>query len=135
MNDAASRLVRQYTVEHYDGVQRQQRSFTTCAETTLTICVGGAPFVRMACSGEHMPELVTGFLFSCGVINGVRDIAALDIVPQTDAACEARVQLNTAPNAAPLTLTSALGWSVPLQAIIIWILTRLQALSKTVFLP
>lgn len=115
MNDAASRLVRQYTVEHYDGSQRQQRSFATCAETALTIYIGGAPFVRMACSGEHMPELVTGFLFSCGVINGVRDIAALDIVPQTDAACEARVQLNTAPNAAPLTLTSALGWSVPLQ--------------------
>ena len=52
MNDAASRLVRQYTVEHYDGAQRQQRSFTTCAETTLTIYIGGAPFVRMACSGE-----------------------------------------------------------------------------------
>ena len=41
MNDAASRLVRQYTVEHYDGSQRQQRSFTTCAETTLTIYIGG----------------------------------------------------------------------------------------------
>lgn len=115
MNDAASRLVRQYTVEHYDGAQRQQRSFTTCAETTLTIYIGDAPFVRMACSGEHMPELVTGFLFSSGVINSVRDIAALDIAPQADAVCEARVQLSTSPDAAPLTLTSALGWSVPLQ--------------------
>ena len=115
MNNAAFRLVRHYVVEHYDGSQRRQRSFATCAETTLTIYIGDAPFVRMACSGEHMPELVTGFLFSCGVINGVRDIAALDIVSQADAACEARVRLAASPAAVPLTLTSALGWSVPLQ--------------------
>lgn len=116
MHDSASRLVRRYTIEHYDGSRRQARAYDACAETTLTICIDGTPFVRMACSGEHMPELVTGFLFSCGVINTADDIAALDISPRNHGCCDAFVRLAAAaPATAPLTLTSALGWSVPLQ--------------------
>lgn len=115
MNDAASRLVRRYDITHYDGVRRQRRSFTACVETTLTIRIDGTPFVRMACSGEHMPELVTGFLFSCGVINTLEDIAELKVSPRADGICDASVCLAGAPAAAPLTLTSALGWSVPLR--------------------
>ena len=115
MTDAASRLVRRYDIERYDGARRQPRSFVACAETTLTIRLDGAPFVRMACSGEHMPELVTGFLFSCGLVSEAEDIAALDISHQGKGRCDALVRLKAAPAAAPLTLTSALGWNAPIQ--------------------
>ena len=115
MTETESRLVRRYEIEHYDGSQRQPRTFTTCAETTLTIHIDGAPFVRMACSGEHMPELITGFLFSCGVINSADDLAGMTFSSRDAACCDAHVRLTAAPAAAPLTLTSALGWSVPLQ--------------------
>ena len=115
MSDAASRLVRRYDIAHYDGAQQRLRTVPVCVETTLTIHLDGAPFVRMACSGEHIPELVTGFLFSCGVINALEDMAALDVSPRPNTACDVFVRLKNAPAAAPLTLTSALGWSVPLQ--------------------
>lgn len=115
MNDAVSDLVRHYEIEHYDGIQRTPRALVSCAETTLTIRIDGTAFVRMACSGQHLPELVIGFLFSCGIINSTADVEALDVSSQSAASCMADVRLSVASAARPLTLTSALGWSVPLQ--------------------
>ena len=52
--------------------------FLSCREQTLTVHVNGVPFVRVACSGQHLRYLVPGFLYSCGVINSLHDLAGVD---------------------------------------------------------
>ena len=99
--------------------------------------VNGVPFVRVACSGQHLRYLVPGFLYSCGVIESLHDLAGVDVTPLSaaasgatspDGAEEVRVDVllrgaccskaaGSTEQAAPrLTITSAMGWNIPLSA-------------------
>lgn len=133
--------VRSYDILTYSNGKVAPAVFLSCHEQTLTVHVNGVPFVRVACSGQHLRYLVPGFLYSCGVINSLHDLAGMDVTPlpassdaqqqaqaleQTDSAEEVRVDVllrgpccskaaGSSEQAAPrLTITSALGWNIPL---------------------
>lgn len=133
--------VRSYDILTYSNGKVAPAVFLSCREQTLTLHVNGVPFVRVACSGQHLRYLVPGFLYSCGVINSLHDLAGVDVTPlhaagadsggnarQADSAEEVRVDVllrgaccskaaSSADLAAPrLTITSALGWNIPLTA-------------------
>ena len=129
--------VRSYDILTYSNGKLAPAVFLSCREQTLTVHVNGVPFVRVACSGQHLRYLVPGFLYSCGVINSVHDLAGVDVTPlaadsdeqiQADGAEELRVDVllrgaccskaaSSTEQAAPrLTITSAMGWNIPLSA-------------------
>ena len=129
--------VRSYDILTYSNGKLAPAVFLSCREQTLTVHVNGVPFVRVACSGQHLRYLVPGFLYSCGVINSLHDLAGVDVTPlagnaadqvQADSAEELRVDVllrgaccskaaSSTDQAAPrLTITSALGWNIPLAA-------------------
>ena len=129
--------VRSYDILTYSEGKVAPSVFLSCREQTLTVHVNGVPFVRVACSGQHLRYLVPGFLYSCGVINSLHDLAGVDVTPlagnaadqvQADSAEELRVDVllrgaccskaaSSTDQAAPrLTITSALGWNIPLAA-------------------
>ena len=129
--------VRSYDILTYSKGKVAPAVFLSCREQTLTAHVNGVPFVRVACSGQHLRYLVPGFLYSCGVINSLHDLAGVDVTPlagnaadqvQADGAEELRVDVllrgaccskaaSSTEQAAPrLTITSALGWNIPLAA-------------------
>lgn len=129
--------VRSYDILTYSKGKVAPAVFLSCREQTLTVHVNGVPFVRVACSGQHLRYLVPGFLYSCGVINSLHDLAEVDVTPlagnaadqvQADSAEELRVDVllrgaccskaaSSTDQAAPrLTITSALGWNIPLAA-------------------
>ena len=126
--------VRSYDILTYSNGKVAPSVFLSCREQTLTMHVNGVPFVRVACSGQHLQYLVPGFLYSCGVINSLRDLAGVDVTPlpaegaTPDGAEEVRVDVllrgaccskaaSSTDQAAPrLTITSALGWNIPLAA-------------------
>lgn len=129
--------VRSYDILTYSKGKVAPAVFLSCREQTLTVHVNGVPFVRVACSGQHLRYLVPGFLYSCGVINSLHDLAGVDVTPlagnaadqvQADSAEELRVDVllrgaccskaaGSTEQAAPrLTITSALGWNIPLAA-------------------
>ena len=129
--------VRSYDILTYSKGKVAPAVFLSCREQTLTVHVNGVPFVRVACSGQHLRYLVPGFLYSCGVINSLHDLAGVDVTPlagnaadqvQADSAEELRVDVllrgaccsnaaSSTEQAAPrLTITSAMGWNIPLSA-------------------
>ena len=137
--------VRSYDILTYSEGKVAPSVFLSCREQTLTVHVNGVPFVRVACSGQHLRYLVPGFLYSCGVISSLHDLAGMDITPmaanaagqaqtqnqtqaQADSAEELRVDVllrgpccskaaSSTEQAAPrLTITSAMGWNIPLAA-------------------
>ncbi|QCC85995.1 sulfurtransferase FdhD [Desulfovibrio desulfuricans] len=126
--------VRSYDILTYSKGKVEPAVFLSCREQTLTMHVNGVPFVRVACSGQHLQYLVPGFLYSCGVINSLRDLAGVDVTPlpaegaTPDGAEEVRVDVLLqdpccskaaahAGQAAPkLTITSAMGWNLPMSA-------------------
>ena len=137
--------VRSYDILTYSEGTVAPSVFLSCREQTLTVHVNGVPFVRVACSGQHLRYLVPGFLYSCGVISSLHDLAGMDITPmaanaagqaqtqnqtqaQADSAEELRVDVllrgpccskaaSSTEQAAPrLTITSAMGWNIPLAA-------------------
>jgi len=137
--------VRSYDILTYSEGTVAPSVFLSCREQTLTVHVNGVPFVRVACSGQHLRYLVPGFLYSCGVISSLHDLAGMDITPmaanaagqaqtqnqtqaQADSAEELRVDVllreaccskaaSSTDQAAPrLTITSAMGWNIPLSA-------------------
>jgi len=129
--------VRSYDILTYSKGKVAPAVFLSCREQTLTVHVNGVHFVRVACSGQHLRSLVPGFLYSCGVINSLHDLAGVDVTPlaanaadqvQADGAEELRVDVllrgsccskaaSSTKQAAPrLTITSALGWNIPLSA-------------------
>ena len=129
--------VRSYDILTYSKGKVAPAVFLSCREQTLTVHVNGVPFVRVACSGQHLRYLVPGFLYSCGVINSLHDLAGVDVTPlagnaadqvQADGAEELRVDVllrgaccskaaSSTEQAAPrLTITSAMGWNIPLAA-------------------
>ena len=129
--------VRSYDILTYSKGKVAPAVFLSCREQTLTVHVNGVPFVRVACSGQHLRYLVPGFLYSFGVINSLHDLAGVDVTPlagnaadqvQADGAEELRVDVllrgaccskaaSSTEQAAPrLTITSALGWNIPLAA-------------------
>lgn len=133
--------VRSYDILTYSNGKLAPSVFLSCREQTLTVHVNGVPFVRVACSGQHLRYLVPGFLYSCGVINRLHDLVGMDITPlavnaaektqalaQADGAEELRVDVllrgaccskaaSSTEQAAPrLTITSAMGWNIPLSA-------------------
>ena len=139
--------VRSYDILTYSNGKVAPSVFLSCREQTLTMHVNGVPFVRVACSGQHLRYLVPGFLYSCGLIESLHDLAGVDVTPLpaaseacgggarqadsarlADSAEEVRVDVllrgaccskaaSSADQAAPrLTITSALGWNMPLTA-------------------
>ena len=136
--------VRSYDILTYSNGKLAPSVFLSCREQTLTVHVNGVPFVRVACSGQHLRYLVPGFLYSCGVINSLHDLAGVDVTPlpaatadcggeakladKADTAEEVRVDVllrgaccskaaSSTGQAAPrLTITSAMGWNIPLAA-------------------
>ena len=129
--------VRSYDILTYSNGKVAPAVFLSCREQTLTVHLNGVPFVRVACSGQHLRYLVPGFLYSCGVINSLHDLAGVDVTPlaadsaeqiQADGAEELRVDVllrgaccskaaSSTEQAAPrLTITSAMGWNIPLSA-------------------
>ena len=129
--------VRSYDILTYSNGKVAPSVFLSCREQTLTMHVNGVPFVRVACSGQHLRYLVPGFLYSCGVIESLHDLAGVDVTPlpaaasgatPPDGAEEVRVDVllrgaccskaaGSTEQAAPkLTITSAMGWNIPLAA-------------------
>ena len=129
--------VRSYDILTYSNGKVEPSVFLSCREQTLTMHVNGVPFVRVACSGQHLRYLVPGFLYSCGVIESLHDLAGVDVTPlpaassgatSPDGAEEVRVDVllrgaccsnaaGSTEQAAPkLTITSAMGWNIPLAA-------------------
>ena len=130
--------VRSYDILTYSKGKVAPAVFLSCREQTLTVHVNGVPFVRVACSGQHLRYLVPGFLHSCGVLNSLHDLAGMDITPlpapQADAApaadsaeelrvdvllrgaCCSKAASSKEQSAPRLTITSALGWNIPLAA-------------------
>ena len=130
--------VRKYDILTYSNGKVAPAVFLSCREQTLTVHVNGVPFVRVACSGQHLRYLVPGFLHSCGVLNSLHDLAGMDITPlpapQADAApaadsaeelrvdvllrgaCCSKAASSKEQSAPRLTITSALGWNIPLAA-------------------
>lgn len=129
--------VRSYDILTYSNGKVAPSVFLSCREQTLTMHVNGVPFVRVACSGQHLRYLVPGFLYSCGVIESLHDLAGVDVTPLPaaasgatlpDGAEEVRVDVllreaccskaaDSTEQAAPrLTITSAMGWNIPLAA-------------------
>ena len=129
--------VRSYDILTYSNGKVAPSVFLSCREQTLTMHVNGVPFVRVACSGQHLRYLVPGFLYSCGVIESLHDLAGVDVTPLSaaasgatspDGAEEVRVDVllrgaccskaaGSTEQAAPrLTITSAMGWNIPLSA-------------------
>ncbi len=129
--------VRSYDILTYRNGKVAPSVFLSCREQTLTMHVNGVPFVRVACSGQHLRYLVPGFLYSCGLIESLHDLAGVDVTPLSAAASEAtspdgaeevRVDVllrgaccskaaGSTEQAAPrLTITSAMGWNIPLAA-------------------
>lgn len=129
--------VRSYDILTYSNGKVAPSVFLSCREQTLTMHVNGVPFVRVACSGQHLRYLVPGFLYSCGVIESLHDLAGVDVTPlpvaasgatSPDGAEEVRVDVllrgaccskaaGSTEQAAPrLTITSAMGWNIPLAA-------------------
>lgn len=129
--------VRSYDILTYSNGKVAPSVFLSCREQTLTMHVNGVPFVRVACSGQHLRYLVPGFLYSCGLIESMNDLAGVDVTPlpaastgatSPDGAEEVRVDVllrgaccskaaGSTEQAAPkLTITSALGWNIPLAA-------------------
>ena len=129
--------VRSYDILTYSKGKVAPAVFLSCREQTLTVHVNGVPFVRVACSGQHLRYLVPGFLYSCGLIENLHDLAGMDVTPlpaaasgatPPDGAEEVRVDVllrgaccskaaGSTEQAAPrLTITSAMGWNIPLSA-------------------
>lgn len=126
--------VRRYDILTYSQGKVSPAVFLSCRELTLTMHVNGVPFVRVACSGQHLRYLVPGFLYSCGVIDSLGDLAGVDMTPmradpeQGEGAEEVRVDVllrgaccseavcPPEPAAPRLTITSAMGWNVPVAA-------------------
>ena len=129
--------VRSYDILTYSNGKVAPSVFLSCREQTLTMHVNGVPFVRVACSGQHLRYLVPGFLYSCGLIESLHDLAGVDVTPlpaaasgamPPDGAEEVRVDVllrgaccskaaGSTEQAAPrLTITSAMGWNIPLSA-------------------
>ena len=129
--------VRSYDILTYSNGKVAPSVFLSCREQTLTMHVNGVPFVRVACSGQHLRYLVPGFLYSCGLIESLHDLAGVDVTPLSaaasgatspDGAEEVRVDVllrgaccskaaGSTEQAAPrLTITSAMGWNIPLAA-------------------
>lgn len=129
--------VRSYDILTYSNGKVAPSVFLSCREQTMTMHVNGVPFVRVACSGQHLRYLVPGFLYSCGLIESLHDLAGVDVTPlpaassgatSPDGAEEVRVDVllrgaccskaaSSTEQAAPkLTITSALGWNIPLAA-------------------
>lgn len=129
--------VRSYDILTYSNGKVEPSVFLSCREQTLTMHLNGVPFVRVACSGQHLCYLVPGFLYSCGVIESLHDLAGVDVTPlpatasgatSPDGAEEVRVDVllrgaccskaaGSTEQAAPkLTITSAMGWNIPLAA-------------------
>lgn len=129
--------VRSYDILTYSNGKVAPSVFLSCREQTLTIHINGVPFVRVACSGQHLRYLVPGFLYSCGLIESLHDLAGVDVTPLSaaasgatspDGAEEVRVDVllrgsccskaaGSTEQAAPkLTITSAMGWNIPLAA-------------------
>lgn len=129
--------VRSYDILTYSNGKVAPSVFLSCREQTLTMHVNGVPFVRVACSGQHLRYLVPGFLYSCGLIENLHDLAGVEVTPlpaaasgatPPDGAEEVRVDVllreaccskaaGSTEQAAPrLTITSAMGWNIPLTA-------------------
>ena len=128
--------VRSYDILTYSNGKVAPSVFLSCREQTLTMHVNGVPFVRVACSGQHLRYLVPGFLYSCGLIESLHDLVGVDVTPlpvasgatPPDGAEEVRVDVllrgaccskaaGSTEQAAPkLTITSAMGWNIPLAA-------------------
>ena len=146
--------VRKYDILTYSNGKVAPAVFLSCREQTLTVHVNGVPFVRVACSGQHLRYFVPGFLYSCGVINSLHDLAGVDVTPlpaatadcggeakladKADTAEEVRVDvllrgaccskaaISTGQAAPRLTITSALGWNIPLSARRLPVMPRAQ---------
>ena len=146
--------VRKYDILTYSNGKVAPAVFLSCREQTLTVHVNGVPFVQVACSGQHLRYLVPGFLYSCGVINSLHDLAGVDVTPlpaatadcggeakladKADTAEEVRVDVllrgaccskaaSSTGQAAPrLTITSAMGWNIPLSARRLPVMPRAQ---------
>ncbi|WP_374282625.1 formate dehydrogenase accessory sulfurtransferase FdhD [Desulfovibrio sp.] len=146
--------VRKYDILTYSNGKVAPAVFLSCREQTLTVHVNGVPFVRVACSGQHLRYFVPGFLYSCGVINSLHDLAGVDVTPlpaatadcggeakladKADTAEEVRVDVllrgaccskaaSSTGQAAPrLTITSAMGWNIPLSARHLPVMPRAQ---------
>ena len=73
--------VRSYDILTYSNGKVAPSVFLSCREQTLTMHVNGVPFVRVACSGQHLRYLVPGFLYSCGLIESLHDLAGVDVTP------------------------------------------------------
>lgn len=129
--------VRRFDILTYSNGKVAPAVFLSCHEQALTIHVNGVPFVRVACSGQHLRYLVPGFLYSCGLIENLDDLDGMNVTPipitSADAAPgdgteEVRVDVllrkadcseaesSTDQAAAKLTITSAMGWNIPLAA-------------------
>lgn len=112
---SAPQLTRDHSVLLLKDGTLREHVFTACVETSLTVVVNGAPFVRLACSGEHPEDLVTGFLFSCRVVESPADILSLRLEGDGEDRVAA-VETASRADRPTMTLTSALGWNVPLPA-------------------
>ncbi|MRR17889.1 MAG: sulfurtransferase FdhD [Deltaproteobacteria bacterium] len=49
------------------------------AEYALLLKINGSPYVTMACSGNYLPEHITGYLITEGIISGADQIERMDI--------------------------------------------------------
>lgn len=73
-----------------------------------------AVLLRLACTGKNLENLVTGFLFTSGLIERVEDIEKIDINDDEDRP-EARVEIPAPRSLPPETVTSGLGRSYAIQ--------------------
>jgi len=123
--------LRRFDIQIYENGVVETHRFLTTEELAMSIRVEGMPFVRVVCSGQHIRHLVTGFLFSCGLIEGIDELRGIDFTDaeapdQAAGEIRADVRLSAeasarlrqgAEQAARLpaaTITSAMGWNVPL---------------------
>ena len=111
--------VRSYDILTYSEGKVAPSVFLSCREQTLTVHVNGVPFVRVACSGQHLRYLVPGFLYSCGLINSLHDLAGMDITPMaanTADQAQAQTQVQTQDRSAPRCLRTLPGADHGLQS-------------------
>jgi FdhD protein len=123
--------LRRFDIQVYENGAMEPHRFLTTEELALSIRVEGVPFVRVVCSGQHPTCLVTGFLYSCGLIEGIDELRGIDFTEAEapdQAACETRADVRLSAKASArlrqgaeqagrlpdATITSAMGWNVPL---------------------
>ncbi len=124
---ASRSAVKRYDILVYSDGAVTRELFLSCGELALTICINDSPFVRVACSGQHLSYLVPGLLFSCGLIANMDDVVSLDFSSaqgdgNQDEEVWVNVRLRNRHDAArtrggsTLTITSAMGWTLPVSA-------------------